>query len=54
MTTINNLTRAELDIYIGLLPLAYKLQLERTGLVCGADAEELRDKMFRAIAKDCI
>lgn len=51
MENINKLTDAELNIYAELLPLAYDLQLERTGLVCGTKAEKLRDEMFQAIRK---
>jgi len=52
MKAINNLTKAEFKLYLELLPLAYDLQIEKTGLVCGTKAEELRDKMFHAITKE--
>ena len=51
MENINKLTEAELKIYSELLPLAYDLQIERTGLVCGTKAENLRDEMFHEIRK---
>jgi len=42
----------ELNLYCNLLPLAYKVQKEQTkGIVSGAGAEEIRDKMFEAIQK---
>lgn len=49
MNTIQTMTPAELELYCGLLKHAYALQLEQTGLVCGVDAEALRDKMYKAI-----
>jgi len=48
---IDQMTDTELNMYIGLLPLAYKFQREKTGLVCGIEAEEMRDQMFNAIRK---
>ena len=40
----------ELNLYCELLPLAYKVQKEQTGgVVSGIGAEEIRDKMFKAI-----
>ncbi|NMB69826.1 hypothetical protein GYA27_01310 [candidate division WWE3 bacterium] len=51
---INAMTKAELDLYCGLLKYAYQIQIEQTGLVCGADAERLRDEMFYAIADKCL
>ena len=40
----------ELNLYCSLLPLAYELQKEQTGgFVSGVGAEEIRDKMFKAI-----
>ena len=51
MKNIEELTNAEMEIYCWLLPFAYKLLIEQTGLVCGTKSEELRDKMFKAIMK---
>ena len=40
----------ELNLYLELLPLAYKVQKEQTGgFVSGSGAEEIRDKMYKAI-----
>ena len=44
------MTRAEIDLYCGLLKYAYGLQVEKTGLVWGSAAEALRDKMYEAIS----
>ena len=40
----------DLEVYCDLLPLAYKIYLEKSdGMVCGSEAEKTRDKMFLAI-----
>lgn len=40
----------ELDLYCGLLPLAYNFYKSKTnGAGCGSEAEKIRDKMFKAI-----
>ena len=40
----------ELDLYNDLLPLAYNIYKSKTnGMVCGSEAEKIRDKMFKAI-----
>ena len=40
----------ELELYCGLLILAYKVQEAQTeGFVCGKEAEEIRDEMYQAI-----
>ena len=49
MDSVNNMTKAELDLYCGLLPFAYKIEQERTGLVCGTVAESLRDRMYASM-----
>lgn len=46
---MDKMTQAELDLYCGLLPFAYAIETERTGLVCAAEAEYLRDKMYKAM-----
>lgn len=51
---VHAMTKAELELYCGLLKYAYQIQEEMTGLVCGADAERLRDEMFCAIADKCL
>ena len=48
---IDQMTDAELNMYIGLLPLAYKFQKEKIGMVCGIETEKMRDQMFNAIRK---
>jgi hypothetical protein len=47
---VNAMTRAEFALYLDLLPHAYALEQEQTGLVCGATAEALRDGMYTAIS----
>ena len=49
MIDASKLTPAEFELYLGLLPLAYQIYKNKTGLVCGACAENLRDQMFSAI-----
>lgn len=49
MNNVNSMTKSELDLYCGLLPFAYKIELERTGLVCGTVAESLRDRMYASM-----
>ncbi len=40
----------ELDLYSDLLSLAYNFYKSKTnGMVCGSEAEKMRDKMFKAI-----
>lgn len=40
----------EFDLYSELLPLAYNFYKSKTnGMVCGSEAEKMRDKMFKAI-----
>jgi len=46
---MNNMTPAEFDLYLELLKHAYKIEEERTGLVCAAIAEDLRDRMYDAM-----
>ena len=48
---VKKMTPAELDLYCELFKHAYAIQLEQTGLVCGADTEALRDKMYEALRK---
>ena len=50
---VKNMSTAEFELYLGLLKYAYEIQLERTGLVCGTEAEALRDKMYVAI-QECL
>lgn len=48
MSKFNN--DMEFNLYLELLPLAYKIYLEQSGgFVCGSKAEEIRDRMFQAI-----
>ncbi len=51
MKNVNKMTRAEFNLYCGLLQYAYNFQTEQTGLVCGSEAEAMRDKMYKAIIK---
>lgn len=45
---INNKT--ELNLYCNLLSVAYELYKDKTnGMVCGSEAENIRDKMYKAI-----
>ena len=45
---INNKT--ELNLYCNLLSVAYKLYEDMTnGMVCGSEAENIRDMMYKAI-----
>ena len=45
---INNKT--ELNLYCNLLRVAYELYKDKTnGMVCGSEAENIRDKMYKAI-----
>ena len=47
---INNKT--ELNLYCNLLSVAYELYKDKTnGMVCGSEAENIRDKMYKAIKK---
>ena len=46
---MNNMTPAEFDLYLELLKHAYKIENERTGLVCATTAEALRDKMYASM-----
>ena len=48
------MTQTELNLYCNLLPVAYKLYKDKNnGLVCGTEAEKLRDKMFAVIKEIC-
>ena len=49
MLDVKKMSPAEVDLYCGLLHYAYEIQKERTGLVCGTTAEDLRDKMYDSI-----
>ena len=45
---INNKT--ELNLYCNLLSVAYELYKDKTdGMVCGSEAENIRDRMYKAI-----
>ena len=45
---INNKT--ELNLYCNLLSVAYELYKDKTnGMVCGSEAENIRDKMYKVI-----
>lgn len=45
---INNKT--ELNLYCNLLSVAYELYKDKTdGMVCGSEAENIRDMMYKAI-----
>ena len=47
---INNKT--ELNLYCNLLSVAYELYKDKTnGMVCGSEAENIRDMMYKAIKK---
>ena len=47
---INNKT--ELNLYCNLLSVAYELYKDKTnGMVCGSEAENIRDNMYKAIKK---
>lgn len=49
LDSLKNMSKAEFDLYCGLLKFAYKIEEERTGLVCAAIAEDLRDRMYDAM-----
>lgn len=46
---IQDMTAQELEIYCDLLPIAYKIYKNKTGLVCGTDVEKLRDEIYAKI-----
>jgi hypothetical protein len=47
--TMQTMTPAQVGLYCSLLRPAYQYLLAQTGLVCGADAEALRDQWYSAI-----
>lgn len=51
MINTQSMTAKEVDIYCDLLPIAYKIYLNKTGLVCGAEAERIRDELWHSTAK---